>query len=154
MWLQQTSKERIFMPNREFLPLLNSLMSSKMSYAKLTWNKKNISYEGKRKVLCMMLQKVLCRTLAAFIFGHTFLTNTLLGNGCKLNPCDLCASNRTSQVKCSIIIHHDDDTKMSHVNHKVVDSIINLLESHFGKIKVTQGKEHEFVSMKIAQRKL
>ena len=43
---------------------------------------------------------------------------------------------------------HFDDAKMSHVNPKVVDGMINLLESHFWKIKETRGKVHKFLGTK------
>ena len=45
---------------------------------------------------------------------------------------------------------HVDDAIMSHVNLDAVDSMIILLETHFGKMKVTQGNTYKFLGMKSA----
>ena len=39
--------------------------------------------------------------------------------------------------------------KVSHVDHRVVDDIINKIEDDFGKITVTRDKVHKFVGMDI-----
>ena len=41
---------------------------------------------------------------------------------------------------------------MSHINPKVVNSMIVLLESYFGKMKVTHSKVHEFLRIKIVYK--
>ena len=40
-----------------------------------------------------------------------------------------------------------DDTKISHVDSKVVDQVIKKIETSFGKMTVTRGKTHNFVGM-------
>ena len=40
-----------------------------------------------------------------------------------------------------------DDTKISHMDLKVVDHIIGKIEDRFGKITVSRGKAHNFVGM-------
>ena len=42
-----------------------------------------------------------------------------------------------------------DGNKISHVDPKVVTSIIELIEKRFGKMVVTRGSEHTFLGMKI-----
>ena len=45
-------------------------------------------YEGKNKVLYLMLNQALYGTLMAALFWYELLTETLLKNGFKLNPYD------------------------------------------------------------------
>ena len=40
-----------------------------------------------------------------------------------------------------------DDTKISHVDSKIVDQVIKKIEESFGKMTVTRGKTHNFVGM-------
>ena len=40
-----------------------------------------------------------------------------------------------------------DDTKISHLDHKVVSGVIRSLEGVFGKMTVDRGKSHKFVGM-------
>ena len=42
-----------------------------------------------------------------------------------------------------------DDNKLSHVDVKVMDSVLNTIEKHFGKLVITRGKTHNFLGMKI-----
>jgi hypothetical protein len=42
-----------------------------------------------------------------------------------------------------------DDTKISHEDHKVVTCVITKIETKFGKMMVTRGKDHIFLGMNI-----
>ena len=42
-----------------------------------------------------------------------------------------------------------DDIKISHVDSKVVDSVLDIIEKHFGKLIITRGKSFSFLGMKI-----
>ena len=42
-----------------------------------------------------------------------------------------------------------DDKKISHVDAKVVDSVLNTIEKHFRKLVITRGNSHNFLGMKI-----
>ena len=109
-----------------------------------------MSYEGKRKVLCLILEKSLCGAVTASICWYELPINTLTDDGYKINPCDSCVANKNAQVKQITIMWHGDDAKMSHANPVVFDEITNLLEIHFGKMKVTRGKMHQLLGIKIA----
>ena len=55
--------------------------------------------EGKNRVLYLMLSKALYRTLTAAILWYEILTDTLLVDGFKLNPYDLCVANKDVNSK-------------------------------------------------------
>ena len=67
-----------------------------------------------------MLCQVLYSSLTAAILWYETLTNTLLDNGFKLNPCDMCVANSQVNSKQCTIIYHIDDTKVSHIEPEVV----------------------------------
>ena len=42
-----------------------------------------------------------------------------------------------------------DDNKVSHMEAKVVQDLINILNNHFGELVVTRGKKHKFWGVNI-----
>jgi hypothetical protein len=69
--------------------------------------------------------------------------------GFTINPYDPCVANSIIDGSQCTIAWYVDDTKISHVNPDVVTKIIETLETHFGKMTVTRGREHVFLGMKI-----
>ena len=54
----------------------------------------HVEYEGKNATLNLMLSKELCGTATVAIIWYETLTNTLINDGFKLNPHDLCVTNK------------------------------------------------------------
>jgi hypothetical protein len=69
--------------------------------------------------------------------------------GFELNPYDMCVANKTIENKQCTIVWYVDDTKISHENSNVVTHVIEKIETRFGKMTVTRGKEHVFLGMNI-----
>jgi hypothetical protein len=69
--------------------------------------------------------------------------------GFTINPYDPCVANCMIDGSQCTIAWYVDDTKISHVDPKVVTRIIDTLEEHFGKMTVTRGREHVFQGMNI-----
>ena len=67
----------------------------------------------------------------------------------KLNKYDPCVANKIINGKQCTICWYVDDTKISHVDEKVVSSVIQKIEERFGKMVVTRGKVHNFVGMDV-----
>ena len=109
----------------------------------------HIEYEGKNKVIYLMLNQAMHGTLTAALLWYELLTKTLIKNSFKLNPCDLCVANNQINGRQCIIICHVDDAKLSCMEPNVVTNVFNLLETHFRKMKITRGKVHAFLGMKI-----
>jgi hypothetical protein len=70
--------------------------------------------------------------------------------GFELNPYDTCVANKTIDGKQCTLVWYVDDTKISHVDGNVVSHVIKKIETKFGKMTVTQGKEHVFLGMNIS----
>ncbi|KAI2496760.1 Reverse transcriptase (RNA-dependent DNA polymerase) [Fragilaria crotonensis] len=114
--------------------------------------RKYIQMENGRMVLYVELEKALYGTLTgAFLFWKK-LSKQLIKWGFVLNPYDSCVANKIVNGKQCTILWHVDDLKISHVDPKVVDDVIELLKSEFGKeapLTISRGKVHEYLGMTI-----
>ena len=67
--------------------------------------------------------------------------------GFTLNKHDPCVANKVINRKQCTICWYVDDTKIPHVDSKVVDQVIKGIENQFGKMVVTRGRTHNFFGM-------
>lgn len=110
-----------------------------------------VTYEGKEKVLYVELLKALYGTLRAARLFWEKLSGQLQEWGFEPNPYDSCVVNKMINGKQCTIAWHVDDLKISHVDSKVVDHIIDLMDEEFGKetpLTKSRGKVHEYLGMK------
>ena len=66
-----------------------------------------------------------------------------------LNRYDPYVANKMINGKQCTICWYVDDTQISHIDPKVVTSVITKIEERFGKMVVTRGKKHIFVGMDV-----
>ena len=45
------------------------------------------------------------------------------------------------------MMNHVDDTKISCMKPLVIDNVLDMLESNFGKLKIARGKKHELLGV-------
>jgi hypothetical protein len=99
-----------------------------------------------KSVLYVELKKALYGTMQAALLFWKLLTSKLVAMGFEINPYDWCVANKTIDGKQCTILWHVDNLKISHVNPKVVTSVIKQLEAEFGKeapLTITRGKTHD-----------
>ena len=89
-------------------------------------------------MLYVRLKKALYGCVRSALLWYNLFTALLKDRGFVLNPYDPCIANATINGKQCTIGWYVDDNKISHVDSKVVDEIIALIESHFGKMTVTR----------------
>jgi hypothetical protein len=109
-----------------------------------------VTYEGKEKVMYVELLKALYGTMRAARLFWEKLSAKLLEEGFVANPYDSCVVNKMINGKQCTIIWHVDDLKISHVEAKVVDQIIEMLDREFGKetpMNKSRGKVHDYLGM-------
>jgi hypothetical protein len=111
--------------------------------------RKFVCYERGKKVLYLKLLKALYGCVQSALLWYELFAGTLLEMGFKMNPYDTCVANKTIEGKQCTIVWYVDDTKISHVDNKVVSYVINKIEERFGEMTVTRGKEHLFLGMNI-----
>ena len=75
---------------------------------------------------------------SAILWYSTF-KDCLSDLGFTINKYDPCVANAIIEGKQCTICWYVDDSKISHVNPKVVDWVIMKLEERFGKMKVKGG---------------
>ena len=109
-----------------------------------------VTYEKGEKVIYVELLKALYGTLRAAILFWRKLNAKLLEDGYTPNPYDSCTVNKMINGKQATIVWHVDDLKISHVDSKVVDAIIDMLDKEFGKetlMNKSRGKVHDYLGM-------
>ena len=105
-----------------------------------------------KPVLYVELKKALYGTLRAALLFWRKLSAKLQEWGFVINPYDWCVANKTVDGKQCTILWHVDDLKISHVDHKVVSSVIGQLDETFGQdapLTKTRGLVHDYLGMTI-----
>ncbi len=109
-----------------------------------------LEYEGDTEVIYVLLEKALYGTLQAALLFWRDLSGKLLKWGFTLNSYDNCVANKIIDGYQCTVLWHVDDIKISHVNPKVVEMILSLLNEEYGKeapLVVTRGEVHEYLGM-------
>jgi hypothetical protein len=116
--------------------------------SKLYW--KYLVRDDKKTVMYVELNKALYGTLDASLLFWKELTKTLEGWGYKWIPYDWCVMNKMVDDKQCTILWHINDLKISHVDPRVVDRVLEDINEKYGKeapITVTRGKVHDYLGM-------
>jgi hypothetical protein len=117
---------------------------------------KFIVQENGKDVIYVILTKALYGTLQAALLFWQNLSTQLQEWGYVINPYDFCVANKIINGKQCTIVWHVDDLKISHVDPKVVTTMLNLLDEKYGQeivggvrapITFTRGKKHEYLGM-------
>ena len=87
----------------------------------VTSNKK-----GCKLLYVVELQTAVYGTLKASLLFYQKLVKQLTTDGFKFNPYNPCVANKMIGCKQMTIYWHVDDLKISHVNSKAVDKVVNL----------------------------
>ena len=106
--------------------------------------------ENNKLVLNVKLIKALDGTLRAALIFWCKLTSKLVEWGFTINLYDWCVANKQINGQQCTLVWHVDDMKISHVDSRVVDNIINMLEQEFRKeapLTICHGKIHDYLGM-------
>ena len=111
-----------------------------------------VVFEGNQKVLYMHITKAIYGLLVSAMLFYKKLIKDLQGYGFKLNPYDPCVANKMVNGDQLTVSWHVDDLKSSHMDTKVQDEFLQWIRDTYGSIgevKVTRGKIHEYLGMKL-----
>jgi len=114
------------------------------------------SKNGVKSLLVQCLNAIYGAMIASFLYYRKF-TKSIIGIGYEINPYNPCVANRMVDGKQQTILYHVDDCKLSHVDPKANDEMIDWLQDNYesifedgsGKMKVCRGKVHTFLGMKL-----
>jgi hypothetical protein len=115
----------------------------------VTTNKKG------EKILLVQCMNALYGSMVASLMFYKKLVKALKPYGFEYNLYDSCVANKIVEGETTMICHHVDDCKISHVSTSVVDETIGLLKADFeiifedgsGAMQVRRGKTHVYVGM-------
>jgi hypothetical protein len=108
--------------------------------------------EHGKKVLYTVLNKALYGTVqASLLFWKKLLSFLIDVHGFERNPYDWCVANKVIDGKQCTIVWYVDDLKISHVDPKVVDQQIEMINGEFGKdmeLTIKRGKVHDYLGIR------
>ncbi len=115
-----------------------------------------IGKKGKKQLLLQCLI-ALYGTLAALLLYYKKFVKNLKSKGFKLNPYDSCLANKQVNGEQLAVCFHVNNRKIFHLTLKVVDKMIEWLQSEYenvfkdgtGQIKVHLGKTHKHLGMSL-----
>ena len=105
--------------------------------------------ENGKKVLYVKILRAIYGCIESALLWYELYAKTLKGMGFKLNPYDRCVANKIIDGKQCTIAWYVDDNKISHVDPKVVTSVLEAVKEHFGELVISRGNEHDLLGMKI-----
>ena len=114
--------------------------------------RKYLVHEKGRAVLYADLQKALYGTLRASKLFYNKFRQKIEEMDFKVNPYNECVANKTINGSQCTILWFVDDIMVSHKCPKVVTDILKEINDEFGElapIKITRGKEHEYLGISI-----
>ena len=72
-----------------------------------------------------------------------------MGKSFELNPYDRCVVNKMMNGKQCTLVWYVDKNKLSHMEAKVEEDLINIMKNHFGQLLLTRLKKYIFGVMNI-----
>jgi hypothetical protein len=115
-----------------------------------------VTIENGKQVIYVILTKALYGTLQAALLFCQNLSTALEELNFKINPYDFCVANKEINGKQCTIVWHVNDLKVSHVDPKVVTTVLNLLDAKYGQevvggkrapLTINRGKIHDYLGM-------
>ena len=110
---------------------------------------KDVRYENGKKTLYLRILKAIYGMIESALLWYDLYSTTLKEMGFEINPYDRCVANKVIDGKQCTVCWYVDDNKVSHVDDKVNDMIVDKVEEKFGKLARSKGKKHTFLGMDI-----
>jgi hypothetical protein len=109
------------------------------------------------KQLIVQCKNAIYGTMVASLLYYCKFTKSLISIGYEMNPYDLCVANKMVDGKQMTICYHVDDCKLSHIDAKANNKMIEWLRQEYksifedgsGEMTVSRGKVHTYVGMKL-----
>ena len=105
--------------------------------------------EKGEKVLYLRILQALYGCIGSALLWYDLYATTLKDLGFKINSCDRCVANKIINGKQCTLVWYVDDKKLSNVDPKVVDNILDILKGYFRDLVITRGSKHAFLGMNI-----
>ena len=106
-----------------------------------------VSYETRKPVLYVRLQKALYGYLKSALLFYQKLVGYLEVYVFKINPYDPCVSNKMVGGKQLTVCWHVYNLKISCVDTNEVTKMLQWLESEYGEMHGSRGNRHDYLGM-------
>ena len=110
---------------------------------------KDVRFENGKKVLYVQILRALYGMIESALLWYSLYVGVLQEEGFVVNPYDKCVANKMIDGKQCTLGFYVDDNKLSHVDPKVVDGVLEMVEGYFPGLVVERGKALNFLGMEL-----
>ena len=96
--------------------------------------------EKGKKFLYLIVVRSIYGCVESSLILHELFSSTIKQHGFKINPNDRCVANKSVNGKQCTIAFDLNDNKISHVEHEVVTSVIDIIKEYFSDLTLYRGK--------------
>ena len=109
----------------------------------------DVRIENGKKVLYVQILRALYGMIESALLWYSLYVGVLQDEGFVVNPYDKCVANKMIDGKQCTLGWYVDDNKLSHVDPKVVDDILAMVEGYFPGLVVERGEALNFLGMEL-----
>eukprot|EP00559_Dactyliosolen_fragilissimus_P000411 CAMPEP_0184874252 /NCGR_PEP_ID=MMETSP0580-20130426/42288_1 /TAXON_ID=1118495 /ORGANISM="Dactyliosolen fragilissimus" /LENGTH=255 /DNA_ID=CAMNT_0027377237 /DNA_START=17 /DNA_END=784 /DNA_ORIENTATION=+ len=109
----------------------------------------DIVMENGVEVLYLRIVKALYGCIESALLWYEVFKGKLEDMGFTVNPYSRCVAPKQINGHQCTITWYVDDAKVSHVDEKVVEKIISILQNIYGNLKAVNGKSHDLLGINI-----
>jgi len=102
-----------------------------------------------KKILYLKVLKAIYGCIESALLWYDLFSSTLVNLGWTINKVDRCVANKIINGHQATIAWYVDDGKLSHIDPKVNDAILDDLKQHFGDLTINRGTQHTFLGMNL-----
>ena len=107
----------------------------------------DVQYENGIKVLYVRILKALYGMIESALLWHMLYTEVLEKEGFELN--DKCVANKIINGDQCTLAWYVDDNLLSHIDPKVVDEVLSVIESYLPELVVERGNKLNYLGMEL-----
>ena len=111
--------------------------------------KDDVIFEGGKKVLYVQILQTLYGMIESALLWYSLYIEVLEYEGFVVHQYDKCEANKMIEGMQCTIAFYVDENKLSYVNPKVIDSILDTVEGYFPGLDIGRGKKLNFLGMEI-----
>ena len=111
-----------------------------------------LTQENGKDIIYVRILKAIYGMLQSALLFYKKLRADLEQSGFIINPYDPCVANKMVRGTPMTVVWHVDDMKISHKDKGANDSFLQWIEKRYGnigKVKITRGKVHTYLGMKL-----
>ena len=139
-----------FLPdNKNIIMVLRNEFAEIMCEVNPEYKEHAIHLKNRKTIIYLTVVLAIYGCIELALCWYNLYTTILKDEGFEIKPHCRCIANKDIEGKQCTVAWYVNANKLSHVNSKVVDHVLEIIEGHFRMLLIIRGKTHDFLGMKI-----